>query len=223
MSKLKYNILLILIFTGKILFSQVNDAGLWLSLNIEKKINPDLSICLSEEFRLNENFSELGSIFSDVGLNYNLNKHIKLSVNYRFTNKRKLDDSYDKRHRYYFDLSFKKKKKPINLSFRSRYQSQYTNIYSSADGLTPKNYLREKLTIKLDLDKNYEPYIYSEGFFSLNNPTGNGFDNIRYCSGIEYSFNRACKLDLFYLIQKEYNVKNPKTDYIIGLGYSFSF
>jgi hypothetical protein len=30
-------------------------------------------------------------------------------------------------------------------------------------------------------------------------------------------------IDLHYLICKEYNVKHPETDYVIGLGYYFTF
>jgi hypothetical protein len=205
-------------------FAQYNDAGTWISINAEKKITPVFSFTLSEEGRFNENFCELGTFFTDAGLSYKVNKLIKVSLNYRFTNKRKIDDSYSVRHRYYVDLSIRKKFKPIILSFRTRFQSQYTDMFSSSTGLMPSYYSRNKLTLKFDLDKNYTPYISAELFSPLNNPDGGIFiDNTRYAVGIEYTFNRMHSLDIFYLIQRECNVNNPETDYIIGLGYYLNF
>ncbi|MCK9617700.1 MAG: DUF2490 domain-containing protein [Lentimicrobiaceae bacterium] len=199
--------------------AQVNDAGAWMSINIEKSIFSDLSATFTEELRLNENCTEAGTILSDLGLAYKINKNIKISANYRFSNKRRLDDSYNNRHRYYFDIILKEKMKPIVFSVRSRFQSQYTDYNSSPDGRMPANYIREKATIKIDLDKKYTPYFYTEVYFRLNNVQYEQFNRIRYSGGFEYSFNRLHTIDIFYLIQKEYNKPNPRTDYIMGIGY----
>lgn len=200
-------------------YAQMNDAGLWLSLNGEKKITPNLSFALSQEFRMNENVTELGTFFSDAGFTYKLSKTIRASFNYRFANKRNLDDSYSKRHRYYIDLAARKKIKPFVLSFRTRFQSQYADINCSPDGKTPDYYSRNKLSLKFDLDKRYTPYIYTELFFPLFSGEGFYFDNARYCAGIEYQKNRMHTFDIFYMIQQEYNVNDPERDFIIGIGY----
>lgn len=203
--------------------AQVNDACLWSSLNIEKKITPVLSANLNQEFRFNENVSELGVFFTDIGLNYKINKFIRVSGNVRFINNKQLDDSYCKRYRYYFDLSFRQKYKPVVISFRTRFQSQY-KINTEDNATNPIYYNRNKLTIKFDLDKKYSPYVSSELFLPLNKQ--NDFimlDNIRYAAGIEYKFNRIHSLDLFYMIDKEVNQVNPLTNYIVGIGYYFTF
>lgn len=220
---LRFFLLVFVMMQGILSYAQVNDAGLWMGLNAEKKLSRAFSVTLSEELRMNENVSEVGSIISDVGLAYKVNKWVKVSVNYRFSNKRRLDDSYSNRHRYYFDLTLKEKFKPVVLSLRTRYQSQYADIHSSSDGKTPKNVLREKLTVKLDLNKKYSPYVYAESYTSVNDPDYNSIKNMRYCGGVEYAINRMHSLDLFYLYQKEYNVKNPQSDYVVGIGYFFSF
>lgn len=203
-------------------FAQVNDAGLWLSLNAEKKITPDLSAALSQEFRMNENICELGTFFTDAGISYKFSKTFRASFNYRFTNKRNLDDSYSKRHRYYFDIVARKKLKPITLSFRTRFQSQYTDMNCSPYGKIPDYYSRNKLTLKFDLNKKYTPYLYTEVFSPLFSGEGLYIDNARYCAGIEYQFNRAHDIDIFYMIQQEYNVNDPRRDFVIGMGYYLS-
>ena len=219
---LKGFIFLFLAFFGMIAYSQENDAGLWLSLNLEKKITPALSINFSEEVRMYENITEIGTIFSDIGIAYKIGNRFKISANYRFINKRRLDDSYDNRNRYYFDFTYREKITPLILLFRVRFQSQYTDYFSSPTGKIPDYYSRTKLTLKLDIDKRIRPYLYAESFFKLDNPEGILFDNIRYCAGIEFSFNRLHMVDLFYMIQKEYNVDDPETDFIVGLGYFFT-
>jgi hypothetical protein len=204
-------------------YAQVNDAGLWMSINAEKKITPAFIVSLSQELRFSENITLLGSYYSDAGIAYKINKNIHFSVNYRYINKRKKDFSYNMRHRYYFDLSIRKKIKPVALQFRSRFQGQYNKIYEISDSDEPSYYIRNKLTIKIDLDKNYIPFIYSEISTTLNNPGGNYLDMVKYCAGVEYRINRMQGIELFYLFQRQYNVENPVSDFIIGIEYNWSF
>lgn len=203
--------------------AQVNDACLWTSLNIEKKFTPLLSANLNQEFRFNENLSELGAFYTDIGLNYKINKSIRISGNTRFIYNHRLDDSYSKRGRYYFDLSFRQKYKPVIISFRTRFQSQY-KLYAEDDEINPIYCNRNKVTLKFDLDKKISPFLFSEIFVPLNKKINNlMIDNIRYAMGIDYKVNRMHSIDLFYMIDKELNQSNPLTNYIIGLSYNFNF
>ena len=202
---------------------QVNDAGLWMNAGFEKKLNKKLSLYLSEEVRMNENISEVGTIFTETGAEYKVLKNLNISAAYRFINKRRLDDSYSKRHRYMIDASYKLKIHKLNLAVRERFQSQYNDINSSAKGHLPENYLRSKLSLKYPLRKRIETYISAEIFNQLNNPDGNEIDNERFTAGITYKISKAADLDSSYLINKEINVKNPMTSYIIGIGYFYSF
>jgi len=200
-------------------YSQYQDANLWMNVSVEKKIIPTLSVSINQEFRMNENITELGTFFTDVGLNLKINKYLRFSASYRFINKRRLDDSYSMRHRYYFDLMLRKKFSPVILSFRKRFQSQYVDVFSSEDGKIPDYYSRNKLTLKVDAGKNIQPYVYAELFSPLKRPYSIFIDNARYCLGVEYSINRMNTIDVFYMFQQEYNVKNPEADHIIGVGY----
>jgi hypothetical protein len=204
-------------------FAQVNDAGLWVGVNVEKKITKKLTAALSEELRFNENVSELGTAFTEAGVEYKLVKNLTVGVAYRFIQKRQLDDFYSLRHRGIASLTYKLKAKRIEISIREKYQAQYTDVNSSDDGKVPDVYLRNKLTIKYDSQKKYTPFVASELFYQLNNPDGNEFDNVRYTAGFEYKFNKLNSADLFYLLNREFNVNNPLTEYIIGISYTYIF
>jgi len=221
-NKILYCTILNLFLLG-LVHAQNNDMQLWTTISLEKKITKTFSLNYAEEVRFNENISEVGQFFSDIGGTYKINKAWRISANYRFTNKRQLDDSYSKRHRYYVDLSYRKKFDKIVIMFRTRFQSQYSDIYSSYTGIIPDYYSRNKLTLKPDLDKKYSPYISAEMFYQLNNPEGNNLDNMRYTGGIEYKFNKKASLDLFYMIQQEYNVAKPQRDFVVGIGYNINF
>jgi len=214
---------LFVILVGFSAFGQSKDAQLWTSINLDKKINRAFSLSLSEEIRFTDNISEIGTQFTDLGITWKLHKNWRLSGNYRFTNKRRLDDSYSKRHRYYFDLVYRKKFDKLNLSLRTRFQSQYADVNSSETGKIPEYYSRNKISLKYEINKKYTPYLTTELFTPLFTTEGFYLDNVRYSAGIEYSFNKRSSLDLFYMIQQEYNKSRPETDFVIGLGYNHSF
>ena len=93
MSKTAGPVLLILLVVAGISgFAQVQDAGLWMSVNIEKKITPALSACFTEEMRMNENITEVGAVLSEIGMMMKFGKHFRAGVSYRYTRQRRVDD-----------------------------------------------------------------------------------------------------------------------------------
>ena len=199
---------------------QNKDAGLWTSLNFEAKLVKKLSFNLSQEFRFNENITELGTLFTDAGLEYKLNKHFRVAADYRFIKKRSVDNFYIARHRLYADLKYEIKFKPIQMQIRTRL-SNSAEFSRSSEGGDLEYYLRNKLSLKWDLEKPFTPYFSVELFSPLNYPRYSVFDNIRSVAGIEYDFSKHHKIDVFYMIQKEMNVSDPETDFVVGLGYFY--
>lgn len=210
-------------FTSLNCYSQVNDAGLWASVNLDKKVTQKLTFSLSEELRFNENVSELGTAFTEIGADYKFYKFVSLGISYRYIQKKRVDDFYSIRHRYNIDLSLKYKLKKINLTLRERFQTQYADVNTSEDGKIAERYLRSKLTVKYDLGKKYIPFISCELFYQLSNREENEFDNARYAAGFKYEFNKKMSIDLFYLINKEFHVNDPWTEYVTGIAFNYSF
>lgn len=176
---------------------------------------------MAQEVRFNENVTEVGTIYTDLGLDYKINKHFQVSLNYRFVEKRRTDDYYSFRQRIYIDLKYDEKIKPFQIQFRSRIQDEYADIGRAADGGIPEFYLRNKLTVKLDKWKKLTPFVSVELFSPLENDYKGLFDNIRSSAGIDYDLSKHHKVELFYMIQQELNVSRPETDFVLGLGYGF--
>jgi len=225
MSKRYIYYLCVLLFTlsTPVVMAQVNDAGLWASVNLEKKFTTKISIHFTEEFRFNENFSELGVFFSELTGEYQFSKMFAVSGGYRFIQRRRVDDSYSNRHRYLFNLNIKNEIGAFRTNFRLRYQSQYANVHSSEDGPVPDNYLRPKLTVKYNLEKKYIPFISGEGFIHLNRADGVLFDAYRLTAGMEYEFTKKSSIELGYMIDREVQVADPLTNYVIVIGWKYIF
>jgi len=218
-----YSHIIIIVFLLLALRSQAQqvtqDAGLWSSLTIEKEFTKKISASLSEEFRFNENITELGSFFTDAGITYKFNDDIKISVCYRLISKKQLENYYSIRHRLYFDLALRKKIKKVTSGFRIRIQEQQADIYSSDAGAIPEWYLRPKISMRYNMKGKWTPYLSSELFYHFG---GKVFDNSRYTFGVERKITGNLDLDLFFLHQREMNVKNPTYDYIWGIGLNYS-
>jgi len=197
--------------------AQVNDAGLWLSGNVEKQFSQSFSMSLSEELRLMENVSEASTVFTDLGLEYRLNKHFRIAGHYRFINDRRLDNTYRQNNRLYLDLSYRRKFKPVSITLRERIQSEYTG-FNTGEEVNPEIYLRTKAVFKLDLDRKITPYYFLELFHPLSPGSNRIIDKIRNCAGFEYSFNARHSIDLNYMLQCRYK-KERENDYIVGAGY----
>ena len=206
-----------------LLRAQVNDAGLWMSAEAEKIITPALSASVTGEVRMNENITEAGTVLADVGVSYRLWEPFSVGLTYRYSGKRRLDDSYDQRHGWFADATYRIKVKPAVFDLRLRFQSRYTDILTSEEGNIPRNHLRGRVKLKLDLNRKYEPYLSGEAFYRVGGADAILFDELRCMAGFEYRFNRAHAIDLHYMITREYNVNNPRTDFVAGIGYHFTF
>ncbi|MBI2279090.1 MAG: DUF2490 domain-containing protein [Bacteroidetes bacterium] len=199
--------------------AQVNDAGLWLNLNVEKKVTQKFSAQFTHGFRWYENISELGTSFSEIGMSYKIIKPLTVAGFYRYSKNKRVDDFYSNSHRYSFYVSYKLKVKQFKINFREQFQSRYKDLGTREMSYIPKKHLRSKIEVSYDLEKKYTPFISGELFYEI----GEYIDNVRYQAGLESELNKFNTFHLYYMIDKEMNVKNPWTNYVVGVGYNFTF
>jgi hypothetical protein len=213
----------VLFFAFCISNAQTNDAGLWLRASVEKKINLQMSLQLSQGLRMYENLTEVGQTFTELGFSYLIKKGFTASVMYRFSQSKQMDNSYSLRHRAAIDLAYKYKYKRAIFIIRERVQIQYRNVGTSETGNVPRIYARTKFTFKYDLKKKITPYVAIEMYNPLNNPKRMWIDKLRYRAGLEYDVNKHHSLDFYGLIDQQLYRKNSRTDFVGGIGYKYSF
>ncbi|OFY86051.1 MAG: hypothetical protein A3F72_19395 [Bacteroidetes bacterium RIFCSPLOWO2_12_FULL_35_15] len=204
------------------IFSQAtNDAGLWATFNIEKKLKKKFGVFITEEYRRKENFTRTNLFYTNLGVFVKPLDFLKVSLAYRPIQKYMDDNTFSYRHRLMLDISVKKKFGNFTASFRERIQAEVRN-YSSELG----RYSRNKFELKYDLDKPVTPYVAVEFRYQFNNPRAVESNKIwhrgRYVLGLDYKYNTKNSFGLYYLIQQEFNVSAPQNLYIIGIEYSLS-
>jgi hypothetical protein len=205
--------------------AQYDDARLWLSANFKKSLGLKTSLHFEQGFRLSENYTQLNTVYSEIGVRYRIGQKWRVGGFYRFSQRRNEDPSFRTRHRFHIDLAYKQKLGgKLDFTFRGRYQSQYTDFYSDENGRIATNRLRFKTIMKIDLDKRYTPYLAVEYFYRLyKNMERNKFDNSRYVAGATYDLTKRSQIDIYYMLIRQLNRNNPGRYYVIGLDYSYSF
>jgi hypothetical protein len=219
-----YLIVLFIFFISSASAQYYDDAGMWNTINIEKRLKNNLSVFLTEEFRLRENFSQINLFYTEIGMEYRPYSFLKVAFSYRSIEKHLIDDSYSFRHRLMLDVTLRKKIKDWTLSYRHRLQAEERNIYSSEDGQNPEWYSRNKITVKYDLHKKVTPYVSCELRYQISDPRNIESDQTwhraRYAAGLDYELNKKSTIGAYYLIQHEWNVSIPENLYIVGLEYT---
>ena len=185
-----------------------------------------MSVFLTEEYRVRENFSQTNLFYTDLGVEVRPLNFLKISFAYRLIEKYLIDKTFSYRHRAMLNITVKQKFGNFGLSYRQRLQSEVRNIYSSAIGSVPEWYSRNKFELKYDLHKPVTPYIAIELRYQINNPRAVESNRLwhrnRYFVGLDYKKSDKHSFGLYYMIQREYNVSSPQNLYIVGLEYSLS-
>lgn len=207
--------------------AQEEDAALWTGLTLEKKLTQSFALNLSQEVRWHDNIREIKTVFTDLGADFNITPNVRITANYRFINKRKKEDYFIQRHRYYSDFIIKKKlSKRWSISNRIRYQIE-KNFYDGGEDDVAEHDLREMLLLRYKTERKVKPYLGGEIFYRI--PTSGLFDltgsfnQYRIRTGFDYAINIHHNIDLFYMIKKDINVRTPDSEYVIGANYKFSF
>jgi Protein of unknown function (DUF2490) len=225
--KMKKLLLLIpLLCIGGFSNAQTEDFGSWMTFSVNKGIGEKFVLGLDQELRLRNNLTDINLIYTNVGLSYKVNKWFRISQVYRFIDKHQSDGAWGVRHRIYTDLIFKAKPADFTLTYRFRYQTEWRGAgYTSELGRIPEIYIRNLFKIGYKLNDKIAPYIGSELRFQVQNPRipyHDGFDRTRFIAGTDYTVNDHSAFGLYFLLQKEWNVNDPQTLYILGLEYTIS-
>jgi hypothetical protein len=209
------------------LAQEEEDAVLWTTINLEKKLNRRFSVQLTEEFRLRDNMGRLNLFYTDLALNWKTCNWLKTSLSYRWINKYSPEGFFSNRHRLSLDLIFRKKAGDFAFSYRHRLQAEVRDLGRSINGNLPEWYSRNRFEIKYDAANRLQPYAFVELRYQLRNPRRQESDGYwhrnRYALGVQYEIDKRSNLGLYYLIQREINVSKPQQLYVLGLEYNFQF
>lgn len=225
-----------------------DDAGLWTSIGVEKKLTKKFSLGLDGEFRSRNDFrtADRWSIGLDAG--YKLKRWLKLSAGYVFIDDNRTekisfntDGSYNNwrpsywttRHRLYAGFTLEAPLGRFNFSLRERWQYTYrpsatTDRYDFDNSKwedtdvrsKAANVLRSRLQVEYDIPNcKVTPYANAE----INNAWS--IEKVRYTVGANWKITKQHSVGLYYRLQHtSASADEEKANlHIVGAGYKFKF
>jgi len=225
MKKISLNLFLffvIFVFSSISLYAQTQeDFQLWTEFSVSKKIKK-IEFTIAEEFRFNQNISEIEQFYTDFGVGFKVNKFLDLGVNYRFSSNHIYIKQYKNSHRFNIDAKFNFKKKRLSSYFRIRYQTEINDfLYVPTDDFF-SNKIRNKINLKYDIKKtNLTPFATFETFTDVDNTNYFNISKIRCTLGFGFNKKIFKGISIYFRLQQTYSLKMNQNDYIIGVGYNF--
>lgn len=201
--------------------SQTQDAGLWagftLDFDLKKKFHAGADI----QTRWNENISEARTNFIQPWVSKDWTKHFSTSFSYRMMARRTLDNFYEGRDRANLDFKLKTKLKDLKLQYRVRVQ-RAVGIFNPERSIGATVTQRHRLKFGYGLHKKVDVGVLGESFFSADDAQRQTLTDLRFKASVKYKVKKRNYLTVSYLVQKEYNTRNPLTDFILAIGYSLT-
>lgn len=208
--------------------AQENDFGMWNTFDVEYQITPKFSAIATEELRFKENLTRLNLLYTNLGVSFRLNKHLKISPVYRFIQKANDDGSMGLKHRLMLDVAFKTKFSIVAFTTRTRLQAEVAYPGADALGDVFEYYWRQKFDFKFDIGSpHFTPYVGTELRIQFSTPhikefQDFGFSRTRVYAGCNYEINKRNEVGAYFLTQYDFQVNDPTTLYILGLEYSIT-
>lgn len=217
----KILVFLILLGFYAIASAQVKDIQLWAGPVIKYNFSKKFRLDFEQQLRFNENISNYNFTFSEVALRYKVFKYLDIKALYRYTfipsdQTGTTVNDYDK-SRIAADASTGVElfNSGLEAGLRLRYQDSWENV-----SLLSSHYIRTRVDLSYNLSKLVDPYADWEGYFRFDGK--NKWRQHRYTIGLTWKISDRLDLDSYFRYQNEINVKNPETDYIMGLAVVYT-
>lgn len=191
----------------------IHDFGIWSGIEVKTKVLKKVKGSFKAQQRVKENTTQFSSTLFQTGLNYKLNKKLKVYGNYRHTFR------YSK-HTNRFDLRLGYKDKIIKRTWIST--TLKNQFDKDTDSPSWNTLLRFKWGIEHKIKKKkIYPSITNEWFYELTG-SGNYFSGYRINMGLTFDLPNKQELTIAYTHNQDLNKSFPKTDHIIGAFYSIT-
>jgi hypothetical protein len=213
----------------------LNDAQVWGSIYLDKKVSKHFDIHLKHQSRFTSNISQYTRGYADLGVTYRINKNIRVLADAVFGEKKKYNDNYSQRYTYYVAVILKKDIGRFRFSYRNMVQAKHNDLETSKYGYLFRYKERNKVTIRYEASKRFLFYTAHEVNLPLNNQNSRNFDRYRAYLGMLYNVTKHQQLELYFMVQTQLQKDNwykqddsyPNTPlnryYVYGVGYNIEF
>jgi Protein of unknown function (DUF2490). len=222
----KYSLsLLFLLINGWVCQAQDFDWGTALGVELNKKVTKKFNVGLSQEFRLNDQASNLYRSATQIGVEYSFFRKVcKAGLFGTYIRKENGSSLFESRYRLGADLSAETECNQFGLSWRTRLLSTWRDESLGSYKVNPKLSFRNRFQLEYKLFASpFKPYFSFEPFIYMNAQGGALFNNLRYRLGTSYRLNKRSSLDGCFRLDKEVQVSQPESFLSLDLSYKYRF
>lgn len=184
------------------------DTELWSGAELSYVITNDMEFSLAQEVRFDNNISSFAQSVTDFGLSYDIFKFLSVKAAYRYRSY----SSYS-RHELYGNISTGFDWGDFEFSYRFRYHRKYSELTDS-----PEQY-RNKFEIEYKYDRNLDPFISADFFYSSLGEDQGKVYKARYSIGSKIELTRYSDIELCYMFEDM--LHSDKTCSIFGINWSY--
>ncbi|MBZ0243183.1 MAG: DUF2490 domain-containing protein, partial [Bacteroidales bacterium] len=212
------SVYLFLFFTFSYI-SLSKDNELWTGYEWQFPITNELSLKFGEQVRMYRDVTTVKQLLNDFGFKSEVFDFLDATAYYRLRMKQDnpTTQTFLPYHELNLALTAGYEYKPVDFSFRMRYQKEFRDDKKSDD-----EYLRSRILAETKITKELRPFVYYELFYRMNYHKGDRFDNYRLGLGMEWRAFKNVKFEAMYSIEEEFNMEDPQSKNIFGLNVSFS-
>lgn len=219
-------LLLILLLSSPALGQETKvtrDLKIWTAAKIEKSLSKDWKISLEEEFRFRKNATEVGEYFTELDVEYRVDRNISLEAGYRYARNRKKNKSFENRSRYNVDLNYEGDLCYFSVRARARYTKEIEGMRLYDHTIPYEKYLRTRIELRYNRLGRFVPYIHGELFQLYEMYEYPTFDKYRILGGLRMDAGKTGEFNIGYGIIRELNTYMPYTYYLLKLNYTYEF
>jgi len=228
----KIFILLFMLLFTSVSWAQTNDFGIWTNISAEKKLGK-WDFLGETEFRTKENTTNIDRWSIGLTGDYQLFKPVEIGAGYEFiyfNDTEYLD--FQPRHRATIFVTGKQNLGNFTFTLRERIQLTAKDVSDrlkengNIDNykVNPEYTWRNKLKVSYNIPNfPINPAFSVESFYSLNNPNGNAFEQLRYSLSLNYKLSKHHHFEIFGLYDDEFVEGDPVQNHVLGIGYQFKF
>lgn len=180
----------LLLIAGLICYTQSHSqyTGEWFCAEIEFDLPQNFSFETSLEGRaLNTGGLVFYKYFTQLGLNYKINKRLDLAFKYRFAWRLEENMHYYYRNKMMFDLKFDYPIQRFKIDYRARFHRITKTYFDSDFDIVPTVHFRNKFELSYNISKNpITPSVSFEVFMPLNGYVQETIDEVRIAADVKF-------------------------------------
>lgn len=204
------------------LLGQQKDFQSWWEFNIDKGLKNGIGLSGEIEQRFRNNSLQYDRSLVTVTGEYDVKDYLNVEAGIRALLNQDQELNLNVRYRIHMDATGSYLLSRFMVSFRIRLQYGFEDLPFFYDVV--QNNLASRYRLKVDhrlFGSRFGFFATTEGWVPFSKGSDGLFNKVRFSAGAEYFLNFRSQFRIRYIVDTEFNARNPMQFYTLVLGYTY--